>query len=101
VDSRPVPPAFGPFVPAFIRCADFGPDLGAGLAARVGVRFAVLFRDVLAAGRRFEAADLFCGAFLVAARTDFRALVEPLLPFFGAALRGAFFAIGISLTERP
>jgi hypothetical protein len=39
--------------------------------------------------------------FREAARAGFRALVEPLLPFFGAAVRGAFFAIGFSLTERP
>src|SRR4029079_3888157 len=81
VDSRPVPPSFA-----------------RDCAARVGEAF---FLDFCAEDRLFGAADLFCVAFFFAGRAGFRALVEPLLPFFGAALRGAFFAIGFSLTERP
>jgi len=77
--SRPVPPAF-------VRFA----GLGAGLAARRA-------EDVLAFARPFRAVELFRRA----AGAGFRAFVEPFLPFFGAALRGAFFAIGFSLTERP
>jgi hypothetical protein len=57
--------------------------------------FAVFF-GFLAVERRFGAADLLR---VLAAGAGFRALAEPFLPFFRAALRGAFFAIAFSLTK--
>ena len=52
----------------------------------------------LALARPFGAADLFLA---FARGAGLRALAEPFLPFFGAALRGAFFAIAFSLTKGP
>ena len=73
------------------RLADFFADRLA-----LVLRFGAFFFGFLAAERRFGAADLF---FALAARAGFRALAETFLPFFGAALRGAFFAIAFSLTK--
>jgi hypothetical protein len=97
VDSRPVPPSF-----ARDCAARFGEGFAPAFAPDFAARFGeAVFLDFFAEDRPFGAADLFCVAFFFAGRAGFRALVEPLLPFFGAALRGAFFAIGFSLTERP